>query len=61
MLQEVFKDNDFLEMSSARKLVNISGTVRAIHLTFSQVEDMGLLYMHMGLWVYCSAPTTMVA
>jgi hypothetical protein len=48
-------------VSSARRLVNISGMVRAIDLTFSQVKDIGLLQMHMGLWVYCSATTTMVA
>jgi hypothetical protein len=42
MLQEVFKDDDFLELSSARRLVNISETVRAMDLTFSQVKDMGL-------------------
>jgi hypothetical protein len=61
MLQEVFEDDDFIKVSSARRLVHISGTVRAIDLTFSQVKDMGLLHMHMGLWVYCSATTTMVA
>jgi hypothetical protein len=41
--------------------VNISGTVRATDLKFSQEKDVGLLHMHMGLWVYCSATTTMVA
>jgi hypothetical protein len=61
MLPEVLEDDGFLEVSSARRLVNISGTVRAIDLNFSQVKDMGLLHMHMGLWVYCSATTTMVA
>jgi hypothetical protein len=61
MLQEVLEDDDFLEVSSARRLVNISGTVRATDLKFSQVKDMGLLHMHMGLWVYCSATTTMLA
>jgi hypothetical protein len=25
------------------------------------VKEIGLLHMHMGLWVYCSATTTMVA
>jgi hypothetical protein len=61
MLQEVLENDDFLEVSSARGLVNISGMVRAIDLKFSQVKDMGQLHMHMGLSVYCSAPTTMVA
>jgi hypothetical protein len=60
MLQEVLDNDDFLKVSSARRLVNISGTVRATDLTFSQVKDMGLLHMHMDLWVYCSATTTMV-
>jgi hypothetical protein len=32
MLQEVLENNDFLKVSSARRLVNISGTVRAIDL-----------------------------
>jgi hypothetical protein len=41
--------------------VNISGTVEVIDLKFSQVKDMGVLHMHMGLWVYCSATTTIVA
>jgi hypothetical protein len=59
MLQEVLEDDDFLEVSSARRLVNISGTVGATDLKFLQVKDMGLL--HMGLWFYCSAITIMVA
>jgi hypothetical protein len=61
MLQEVLEDDDFLEASSARRLVNISGTVRATDLKFLQVKDIGLLHMHMGKWVYYSATTTMVA
>jgi hypothetical protein len=61
MLQEVLEDDGFLEVSSARRLVNISGAVRATDLNFSPVKDMGLLHMHMGLWFYCSAATTMVA
>jgi hypothetical protein len=61
MLKEVFEDDYFLEVSSARRLVNISGLVRETHLTFSQVKNRGLLHMHMGLRVYCSATTTMVA
>jgi hypothetical protein len=61
MLQEVLKDNYFLEVYSAIRLVNISGTVKSTDLKFSQVKDMGLLHMHMGLWVYCSTTTTMVA
>jgi hypothetical protein len=50
-----------LQVSSARRLVNISGTVRAIDLKFAQVKDMGLLHIHMGIWLYCSAFTTVVA
>jgi hypothetical protein len=46
MLQEVLEDDDFLKVSSARRLVNISGTARAIDLKFSQVKDMGLLQRH---------------
>jgi hypothetical protein len=42
MLQEVLQDDDFLKVSSARRLVNISGTVKATDLTFLQVKDMGL-------------------
>jgi hypothetical protein len=61
MLQEATEIDEFLEVSSARRFVNISGTVRAIDLKCSQVIDMCLLHMHMGLWVYCSATTTMVA
>jgi hypothetical protein len=61
MLQEAFEDEDFLEVYSARRLVNISGTVRVTDLKFSQGKDMGLLHMHMGVWVYCSFTTTMVA
>jgi hypothetical protein len=54
MLQKVLENDDFIEVSSARRLVNISGTVRAFDLKFSKVKDM-------GLWVYCSGTTTMVA
>jgi hypothetical protein len=61
MLQKVLENDDFLEVSSARRLVNVSGTVKAIDLKFSQGKDMGLMHMHLGLWVYCSAPTTIVA
>jgi hypothetical protein len=42
MLQEVLEDDDFLQVFSAKRLVNISGTVRAIDLKLSQVNDMGL-------------------
>jgi hypothetical protein len=61
MLQEVLEEDDFLEVSSARSLVNISGTVRAADLKFPQVKDMVLLHIHIVLWVYCSTNTTMVA
>jgi hypothetical protein len=61
MLREVLENDDFLEVSSARRLVNISETVRVIDRKFSQVKDMGLLHMHMGLWINCSATNTMVA
>jgi hypothetical protein len=43
------------------KKIIISGTKRAIKLTFLQVKDISLLHMHMGLWVYCSATTTMLS
>jgi hypothetical protein len=42
MLQEVLEYDDFLKVSSARRLVNISGMVSAIEWTFSLVKDMGL-------------------
>jgi hypothetical protein len=58
MLQEVVENYYFLQVSFARRLVSISGTVREIDLKLSQVQDMGLLHMHMALWVYCSATTT---
>jgi hypothetical protein len=61
MFQEVFENDDFLKVSTARRLVNISEMARAIDLKISQVKDIGLLHMHMGIRVYCSAPTTMVA
>jgi hypothetical protein len=61
MFHEVLENNDFLKVSSARRLVNIKGTARAIEWKFSQVKNIGLLHMHMGLWVYCSATPTMVA
>jgi hypothetical protein len=41
MLPEVMEDDDFLQVSISL-LVNISETVRAIYLTFSQVKDMSL-------------------
>jgi hypothetical protein len=61
MLQKVLVDDDFLEVFSARRLVNILGTVRAIDSQFAQVKYMGLLNMHIVLWVFCSATTTIVA
>jgi hypothetical protein len=60
VLQEVFEDVDFLLVSSARRLMKISGTVRAIELKFLQAQYMGLLHMHISLLVYYSATTTMV-
>jgi hypothetical protein len=42
MLPEVLEDDDLLQVSSARRLVNISGMVRAIDLKFEQVKDMDL-------------------
>jgi hypothetical protein len=42
MLQKLMEDDDFLQVSSARRLLNISGTVRAIDMKFSQRKDMGL-------------------
>jgi hypothetical protein len=41
MLQDVFEDDDILQVSSARRLVNISGTVRVIDLKFSHGKDIG--------------------
>jgi hypothetical protein len=58
VLQEVLEDDDFLKVFSARRLVNISGTIKEIDLKFSQVKDMGLPGLN-GM-VY-SALTTMVA
>jgi hypothetical protein len=60
MLPEVFEADDFLQVSSAKRLVKISGMGRAIDLKFSQVKYMGLLHMHMGPWVYYGATTIMV-
>jgi hypothetical protein len=48
MLQEVLENDDFLEVSSVKRLVNISGTVSAIDLTFLQVKFMGLLHSSYG-------------
>jgi hypothetical protein len=46
MLLEVLVDDDFLELSSSKRLVSISGVVKAIELIFLQVKDMGLhVYM----------------
>jgi hypothetical protein len=42
MLPEDLGDDDFLQVSSERRLLNISGTVRAIDLKFKQVKDIGL-------------------
>jgi hypothetical protein len=61
MLQKVLENDDFLEVSSARRILNISETVLAIDLKCSQVEDMGPLHMQLGLKVYCSTTTTVVA
>jgi hypothetical protein len=61
MLQEVLENDDFLKVSSARRLVNISGLVRTIDFKFSQVKNMDILHTYMGLWVYYSATTTMGA
>jgi hypothetical protein len=44
MLQEVLGDDDFLQVSSARRLVNMTGT--AIDLEFSQAKEVGL---HIGM------------
>jgi hypothetical protein len=38
MLQEVLEDHDFPQVSSARGLVNMSGTESVIDWKFSQVE-----------------------
>jgi hypothetical protein len=42
MLPEVLEDDDFLQVSSIRRLVKISGMVRAIEFKFLQVKDMGV-------------------
>jgi hypothetical protein len=41
MLQDVFEDDDFLQVSSERRLVNISGMVRDLELKFSLVKYVG--------------------
>jgi hypothetical protein len=53
MLQEILENDDFCQVSSARRLENISGTVKAIDLKFSQVKNMGygLLVIGYGLSV----------
>jgi hypothetical protein len=38
----LLEDDDFLQESSARRLVNILETVRAIDLKLLQVKDIGL-------------------
>jgi hypothetical protein len=59
VLQEVFKDNDFLQVSSARILVNISGIVK----DRDEVKVTKQLYQQTILngMVYSSATTTPVA
>jgi hypothetical protein len=52
-------DDVFLKVSSGRRMVNISGTVGAIDLKFSQGKDMG--HQCLNKKVYYSATTTMVA
>jgi hypothetical protein len=42
MLLEVLEGDDFLQVSSARRLVSISGTVRAIDLTLSEEQNIGV-------------------
>jgi hypothetical protein len=42
MLPEVLGDDDLLQVSSARTLVNILGLLKAIDLTFLQVKYMDL-------------------
>jgi hypothetical protein len=58
---DALENDHFLEVSSAWRLVDIAGTVTEIDLNVLQVKDMGLLHMHMSLWVYCSATISMVA
>jgi hypothetical protein len=41
MLQELFEDDDFHQVSSARRIVNISETVRANYLIYLQGEIYG--------------------
>jgi FtsZ-interacting cell division protein YlmF len=42
VLPKVLVDDNFLEVSSARRLMDISGTIRAINWKFSKVKNMGL-------------------
>jgi hypothetical protein len=42
MLKEVMEDDDFLSVSSAMRLVNISGRLRMIDLTFLKGKYIGL-------------------
>jgi hypothetical protein len=49
MLQDAFEDDNFLKLTSSRRLVNISGTVNAIDLKFSQVKYMGLPFEWKGI------------
>jgi hypothetical protein len=48
MLTEVLEDDDSLQVSFARILVNISGMVRAIYWNFLQVKDMCLYFKMEG-------------
>jgi hypothetical protein len=48
MLQKVLQTDDFLKVSSARRLVNISGTVRAID-TGERYGSTAYAYGSMGL------------
>jgi hypothetical protein len=56
MLQEVLENDDFLHVSSARRLVNISKIVRATDLKFKQVKYMGLHVPIVGSTVVPSLP-----
>jgi hypothetical protein len=52
MIQEVLEEEDSLQVSSARRLVNISGMVRAIDLKCLQVRDMVFMFEWKSLQQY---------
>jgi hypothetical protein len=53
MLQEVLEDDDFLQVSSAGRLVNILGTVSVIGLTFLTGEIYGFSCLNGEVYSSC--------